>query len=622
MRTGWPYLRYSEDRQGEGDSERRQTTWHDRKAREHGLRLDYSLKLEDKGKSAFHGEHLKADLGRFLNAINNNVVKPGDVFLFEEMDRLSRQDLSKALPLFLGILAAGVDILTEKRLYTEADMNDLGVLIGVICDMKTANEESRKKSRRVGENWENWRQQIAEGKKVPPPGKMPAWVRWNGTEFEAIPEAVAAIKLIFKWVTEGFGIDKVLARLNGEAGQPKVPPITKTPTWGMSYVASLLIDRSVLGELKVKGGIVHEGFYPPAVTQAEWLLTRRALEARTIGRKGVGRKGKEVSNLFSGLLHDAHDGQRMHLHPHGWRNGKLRTAYVSCGALRGEKASTWRMLPVGLLEAAIMRFVRELKVGDLLGGDRSRDEEQLRLLEGKQADLEQRIAKAKRQVDTNPENAEDVFEFLTRWRGELKQGKQEMETLAAKLKTDEAACLHDAQQLIDLFRKAPEGERGELRERLKARIREVIQRLDALTWDVDKTTRAAEVQVTLRGGNVRAILFAWTHKGRYPGLSVAISLAVGKPGADAHLADKRLCEYPSNPAVREWAAGHTETLRGAIQEAVAAEMKHRETLAATDRELGGNRLQRFLDTATLDGTPPPARKGGRPRKPAVERLAG
>src|SRR5262249_39529909 len=156
--------------------------------------------------------------------------------------------------------------------------------------------------------------------------------------------------------------------------------------------ASLLNDRSVLGDLKVKGGQVFNGFYPAAVTLDEWLLARRALEARTIGRKGVGRKGKEVSNLFSGLLYDARDGLRMHLHPHGRRNGKLRVAYVSCGALRGEAKSKFSMLPAGLLENAILRFVKELKPSELLGGDRSRDEQQALVLDGKRGELERNIA--------------------------------------------------------------------------------------------------------------------------------------------------------------------------------------------------------------------------------------
>jgi hypothetical protein len=157
-------------------------------------------------------------------------------------------------------------------------------------------------------------------------------------------------------------------------------------------------------------------------------------------------------------------------------------------------------------------------------------------------------------------------------------------------------------------------ERGELRERLRARIREVIHRIDALVWDVDKTTRAAEIQVTLRGGIVRGIVLAWTHGGRYPGLSVGISVVVGKPDADAHLANKRLCDYSSNPAVREWSAWHTETLKPTVQEAITNEIAVRETLARSDREIGGNLLQQFLAQDTLDGTPPPPRKGGRPRK--------
>jgi DNA invertase Pin-like site-specific DNA recombinase len=633
------YIRFSSPEQADGDSLRRQTEETEAWCRRNNARLDDTRTLHDLGASAFRRGKRNAEpddgmaslpeleeivnpdrraLTGFLGLIRARNIPRGSYFVIENLDRLSRDDTVPATHLLTSILMSGVKVVQLKPVeQVLTEKSDAFEVMRAVMELSRGNSESRMKSDRIGGNWANWRQQIAQGKKVPPPGPMPPWVRWNGIEFETDPAAGAAIKLIFKWVAEGLGIPKVLARLNGKAdGFSPLPPITriKTDKWKRSTVADLLVDRSVLGELKVKGGTVYESFYPPAVTQEEWLLARRALEARTIGRKGVGRKGKEVSNLFPGLLHDAYDGLTMHLHPYGRHKGKPCVAYVSSGALRGEKGSTFRMLPRGLLENAVLRFVRELKSADLLGGERSRDEEQLAILDGKRADLEGRIAKAKRRVDANPDNAEDVFEFLEKWRGELKEVKQQMEGLAAKLKTDEAECLDDAQRLIDLLRQTPEGERGELRERLRARIREVVQRIDVLLWAVDSTTRAAEIQVTLRGGIVRSIVLAWTCRGRYPGLSIGIGIAVGKPGPNPHLADKRLCEYSSNPAVREWSAWHTETLRPAVQEAIAAEIAVRESLARSDRELGRNRLREFLETETLDGTPPPPRKGGRPRK--------
>jgi hypothetical protein len=61
----------------------------------------------------------------------------------------------------------------------------------------------------------------------------------------------------------------------------------------------------------------------------------------------------------------------------------------------------------------------------------------------------------------------------------------------------------------------------------------------------------------------------WCQSGRYPGLSSGISLIVGKPGSDAHLADKRLSDYRKNQEVRNFSAssrdndpGHPESHQG------------------------------------------------------------
>jgi DNA invertase Pin-like site-specific DNA recombinase len=103
MTTAYPYLRFSSTRQGRGDSTRRQSSWHEEVAKQEGWRLDYSLRLEDKGKSAYHGDHLKADLGRFLASINAGQVKPGSVLLFEEMDRLRAFGKNEKSGLFSAI---------------------------------------------------------------------------------------------------------------------------------------------------------------------------------------------------------------------------------------------------------------------------------------------------------------------------------------------------------------------------------------------------------------------------------------------------------------------------------------------------------------------------------------
>ena len=188
----YPYLRYSTGRQKEGDSERRQGEWFAAVCKREGWQIDRGFILEDRGKSAFHGDHLKANLGRFLEAVNGGRIPRGSVLLVEELDRLDRRSRKTAMPFIMGILCAGISIRTRDRLYTEDSLDDLGDFIDITIKQGTANEESRKKAVRSSANWANWRARVTAGEVLPPPGSLPPWVRWDGRQFTLVPGAATA----------------------------------------------------------------------------------------------------------------------------------------------------------------------------------------------------------------------------------------------------------------------------------------------------------------------------------------------------------------------------------------------------------------------------------------------
>ena len=67
-RRGYSYRRVSDPKQRKGDGMRRQGNYAERLCQKNGWALDDTLVLDDKGRSAFHGQHLKpmAALGGFL----------------------------------------------------------------------------------------------------------------------------------------------------------------------------------------------------------------------------------------------------------------------------------------------------------------------------------------------------------------------------------------------------------------------------------------------------------------------------------------------------------------------------------------------------------------------------
>ncbi|MBE1425301.1 DNA invertase Pin-like site-specific DNA recombinase [Desulfomicrobium macestii] len=109
----YSYVRFSTPDQMKGDSFRRQAEASRRYADENGLELDESLTFHDLGVSAFRGRNIEdGALGSFLDAVDQDRVKPGSYLLVESLDRLSRQSAYRAFRQFSAILDKGVNIIT------------------------------------------------------------------------------------------------------------------------------------------------------------------------------------------------------------------------------------------------------------------------------------------------------------------------------------------------------------------------------------------------------------------------------------------------------------------------------------------------------------------------------
>src|SRR5689334_14203980 len=101
--AAYSYLRYSTAEQGRGDSARRQTEARDKWLSAHpGVPLDTSLRLADRGRSAFKRKNWDAyALAEFVKLVEADRVAPGSYLLVENLDRLSRENVGDAVELFL-----------------------------------------------------------------------------------------------------------------------------------------------------------------------------------------------------------------------------------------------------------------------------------------------------------------------------------------------------------------------------------------------------------------------------------------------------------------------------------------------------------------------------------------
>jgi Resolvase, N terminal domain len=140
------YSRFSTAIQAAGDSLRRQLKLSDDYAKKHNLRINRTL--TDKGISGFRGANLQQGaLGAFIKAIDMKKVKPGSVLLVESLDRLSRNQVTEQLSLFLIILNAGIEIVTlvDERSYTRESINGKPLQETMKCGLPAVSADSNAK---------------------------------------------------------------------------------------------------------------------------------------------------------------------------------------------------------------------------------------------------------------------------------------------------------------------------------------------------------------------------------------------------------------------------------------------------------------------------------------------
>ena len=251
MTKCYSYIRFSSEKQSQGDSLRRQLEKSIEYAEKHNLIMDESLNMMDLGLSAFKGHHIeKGALGKFLILVEKGRIEKGSFLLVESLDRLSREKIPRALNQFLSILNAGITIVTlqDERKYSPESINDgMNDLIASIAIMSRAYEESQVKQYRITSVWEKKR---GNAKNQILTSKCPHWMKLNEdrTRFELIQDRAGIINRIFRMYIDGHGTDGIAKRFN----QENIRPWGKAKLWGRSYIWKILRERTCIGEYQPK----------------------------------------------------------------------------------------------------------------------------------------------------------------------------------------------------------------------------------------------------------------------------------------------------------------------------------------------------------------------------------
>lgn len=497
----YSYLRFSTPEQMKGDSTRRQTVLAREYAQSHGMELDDKLTFRDLGVSAFRGKNAETGmLAEFLEAVRKGIVPPGSFLLVESLDRISRQAARKALRVLEEICEEGVTVVTlaDGREYTREslDSDPMSLIMSLLVFIR-ANEESVTKSRRLKAAWTGKRERATS---EPLTSKCPGWVRLDkGTgKWEIIPERAAVVQRVFRESLEGRGQHTITQGLNRDS----IPVFGKAGHWHRSYVAKLLSNPSVMGTYVPHALEWQEGKrtrraldpipgYFPAVVDAETYQRAQAIRMDAASPQRGRHAGKELKNIFGGLLRCSECGGSMVL----VNKGERSRPYVVCAKAKTGAGCSYKAVRYERLESSLLDHAPQLLA--IIPGGGSEEGEEV------QAELDR--------VEANLDAADDYLIQLgedyrnTRLRTLLTQIQEvEKERDALKVKRDELVERRDATVGPFIEQRASEA--------LSAVTAEPLDRKRA---NVALRTVLASVTVDPRGGQM---VLRWKHGAEVPHL--------------------------------------------------------------------------------------------------------
>jgi DNA invertase Pin-like site-specific DNA recombinase len=309
--NAYSYLRFSSGDQSHGDSFRRQTELARAWCAKHGIPLVENYR--DLGVSAFRGKNAdRGALKAFLDRVEQGAIPPGSHLVVESLDRLSRNDITYALQMFLGLINAGVVVVTlaDERLYDREKINDGNFtdLIISLTILSRANEESRMKSSRVSAAWAAKRSRAHE-EKLSMVG--PSWLKLSADRkaFDPVPDRAAVVRRIFELAAQGIGQNGIARTFNAE----KVPTLRGGKRWHVSTIRQILDSRTVIGEFVPARTVDGKrqfldpvpGYFPAVISMELFATVQRIRKARPSHR------GRTTGNPLVGMVFNAMTGNKM-----------------------------------------------------------------------------------------------------------------------------------------------------------------------------------------------------------------------------------------------------------------------------------------------------------------------
>jgi DNA invertase Pin-like site-specific DNA recombinase len=438
----YSYTRFSSAKQREGDSLRRQIEAAEEWCARDGGGVELDTNLRDLGVAAFKGRNAKIGaLGRFLKAIRDGKIAPGSVLIVENLDRLSRDEVFKALDVLRPIIDAGVDVVTlmDNQRYTRDNINDPMKVLNAVLTFSRGHEESKTKSNRLSAAWSNKRKAAASAR-VPMITRGPGWLEvvnaplngarrdWRNAKFVVREVRAKILRQIFQWSTEGWGYKRIAKELN----RRKVEPWKSTP-WNDGIVCGLLKSRAPLGDFqtytypkdgsrkRIPVGDVIKDYYPRIISDDLWESAQTNIKRPTY-------RGRPGNALLSGLVVDPNGVTMYFNRTKTWR-------YALTKSVIGQEAGTVYRWQADHLEEAVLLIAHGIDWQRVFT-NKSMEPERLRL-ENEIAELDRAEKKTEAEAATMVEMALAAGKVL----GEaLRKKGEELDARLAEIQHKRAAA--------------------------------------------------------------------------------------------------------------------------------------------------------------------------------------
>jgi DNA invertase Pin-like site-specific DNA recombinase len=491
----YSYQRFSSAEQRKGDSLRRQQQSLEAFLRRHDLDLDDRLLFVDAGVSGFRGRHRSdtSALGQFLQLVEKGQIARGSYLIVESLDRISREEVNRALSLLLNLIEAGIRVvqLSPTEVIYQAGASATQLIIAII-ELSRGNSESEMKSVRGKAAW-SAKLTAAREQKKPLTARCPGWLQRVGSGFVVVEDRAVIVRRVFQMAADGYGMFSICSRLTADS----VVPFGHY-RWNVPTLNRWLRSKAVIGHFQpqLKGkpnGDSIPDYFPRVISDDLFYRVQSGLDERKLyaGRHRTGRP-----SLFLGLLFAATDGRPLTVKQRG--SGSAVYYYRTDHARSDPLSVDFRLEP---LERAILETLREIDPAVLATGPGSTVAADIAAAEGQLGDLDRNRERLRERLVGGDGDVDIVVEAIR----EIDRRRASLQERMASLRQQAAApdSLGNCQSLIATLEAATD--QIEARLRLRSALRRVVERIEVLTAKAGKRT-AALVQLTFRNQTYTRLL--------------------------------------------------------------------------------------------------------------------